>query len=182
MEKVQISVEKMRIPVRVHPIIREFLLDTTKTDVITPVKGDIYWSVIQNELELPPDDYKDPTDIQNLIYIELPNCHGHKAFSNEAGKAIYIDTMFRWYLSKKAQIKINSILKANFKNSYHCFMQGAIVGNPELQQKEAMELFCDLYNLSMDKVTPDMLKKSWMRSDHKKKINTNKFRINLICF
>jgi len=160
----------MRIPVRVHPIIREFLIDTTKTDVITPVKGDIYWGSIQNELELPPIDYKDPIDIQNFIFIELPNCHGHKA------------TMFRWYLSQKAQNKINSILKANFKNSYHCFMQGAILGNPDLQQKEAMELFCDFYNLSMDKVTPDMLKKSWMRSPHKEKINTNKFKFNLIFF
>jgi hypothetical protein len=174
--------ERMKVAVRVHPIIREFLIDTTGKDTIFPEKGDLYWGILAQNLETPPNDYIEPIDTDNYIYIELPNIHGHKYFCNQKKKSIYIDTLFRWYLSKEGQNKVNSILRKNFKNSFHCFVQGAVVCNPDLQQKEAIEMFCDTYNLSMDKITPDMLFKSWNRSPHKEKTRTNKFIHSLIFF
>ena len=35
--------QRMRIPVRVQPVLREYLIDSTGSDTITPSKGDLIW-------------------------------------------------------------------------------------------------------------------------------------------
>ncbi|HLP03837.1 MAG TPA: hypothetical protein VK152_00270 [Paludibacter sp.] len=176
------KIERMKVPVRVSPIIREFLIDTTGTDTIIPKQKDLIWTIIKQHLETAPDDYRDPIDLDNYIYIELLDCSAHPVFSLQRNDMLYVKTLFRWHLSQKGQNKINSILRANFKNAMHSFIMGAISCNPSLKQKEAMEEFCTTYNLSIQKLTPDMIKKSWDRSEHKKKIYDKHAHIQAIFF
>ena len=174
--------ERFKVPVRVNPIIREFLVDTTGSDTITPKPKDLIWSIIKQNLETIPDNYIEPIDTENYIYVELLDCGGHTSYCNQLNKVIYINTLFRWNLSPKGQNKIHTILRANFKNSMHSFILGAMACNPKLQQKEAMKQFCNTYNLSIQKLTPDMIKKSWDRSEHKKKIFNSNIKIRSIFF
>lgn len=174
--------ERMRVSVRVHPIIREFLIDTIGSDTITPKKGDLIWAILKQNLETAPENFREPIDIDNHIYIELLDCHSCSTYSVKSSVFLHINTMFRWHLSEKGQNRINSILRANFKTTMHCFIQGAISCNPELQQREAMEEFCNTYNLTMNKITPDMIKKSWDRSDHKRKLVDTRVKLNSIFF
>ena len=176
--------ERFKVPVRVNPIIREFLIDTTGSDTIVPKPKDLIWAIIKQNLETLPDDYIEPIDTDNYIYVELLDCGGggHACYCNQRNQIIYINTLFRWHLSNKGQNKINSILRANFKNSFHSFMMGAVRCNPLLQQKEAMEEFCNMYNLSIQKLTPDMIKKNWDRSEHKKKIFDSSIKVRSIFF
>lgn len=175
--------ERMKISVVVHPIIREFLIDTIGSDTITPKKGDIVWAIVKQNLETAPADYSsDPLNKENTIYIEILDCHSSSNYSVSSSKFIHINHLFRWYLSPTGQNKINMILRRNFKTALHTFMQGAIACNPEIQQKEAMNEFCNMYNLSMNKISPDMIKKSWDRSDHKRKIFDSTIKVNALFF
>lgn len=174
--------ERMKVPVRVSPILKEFLIDTTGSDTITPKKGDIVWSILKQHLETAPEPYPIHLDTQNYIYIEMLECSSNINYCNQANRFIYINTLFRWHLSERGQNRIRSILSKNFKSTLHNFMMGALACNPELQQREAMEEFCDLHNLTMSKITPDMIKKSWDRSDHKKKIHNAAIHLNSLFF
>lgn len=174
--------ERMKVAVRVQPILREFLIDSTGSDIITPKKGDLVWAILKQNLETAPDSYHEPIDGDNHIYIELLDCHSTAVYSLQNSVFTHINTLFRWHLSEKGQNKIRSILSKNFKSTMHAFIQGAIAVNPDLQQREAMEEFCNTYNLTMQNITPDMIKKSWDRSDHKKKIYNSHIRINTLFF
>ena len=172
--------QRMRIPVRVQPVLREYLIDSTGSDTITPSKGDLIWDIVKSSLETPPADYVEPVDIDNHIYIELLDCHSSLTFVGD--RFLHINTLFRWYLAPKAQARICRILSKNFKSVMHSFIQGAVAANPGLQQREAMECFCNTHNLTMQRITPDMIKKSWDRSDHKRKLMDRSVRLNTIFF
>ncbi len=159
---------RMRVAVRVHPTIREFIIDTNGSDLIVPGKHDLLWKKVkanlvtyseQNAIKENPED--------SYIYIELLDMHSTKQFTKDKGY-INMNPMYRCFLSKKGQSLVAAELRKRFKDSFHTFVMGALVGNPNLQQKEAFELFIEKFNLTQNKVTFDMLKKSWDRSEHKK--------------
>ena len=163
----------MRIPVRVQPVLREYLIDSTGSDTITPSKGDLIWDIVKSSLEPPPADYVEPVDIDNHIYIELLDCHSSLTFVGD--RFVHINTLFRWYLAPKAQARICRIPSKNFKSVMHSFIQGAVASNPRLEQRQAMEEFCKVYHLTMNELSEDMLKKSWDRSPHKLMVIKRKF-------
>lgn len=176
--------ERMKVAVKVHPIIREYVLDANNgSDTITPKKDDLIWGIIRQELETASfSEVHKPDPKSHYIYIELLNCHGHGQYNRHAGRIIYTDTLFRWNLSANGQNRVNNILRKNFKTVMHTFIMGQLTANPEMQQREAMEEFCYTFNLTMQNITPDMIKKSWDRSDHKKKLFDTSVRLNAIFF
>lgn len=174
-KKSPIVKEWMTVPVQVHPIIREFIIDTNGSDIIVPEKRSLLWKTVKFNLELPPPGYHEPQTKDNIIYIALLNCTGTKSISNNKDKTIYIDGLFRWYLGHKGQVEIASHFRKQFKHTFHCFVQGAVACNPRLEQRQAMEEFCKLYHLTLNELSEDMLKKSWDRSDHKLMVIKRKF-------
>lgn len=174
--------ERMKIPVQVHPIVREYLIDTTGSDTIVPQRHDLIWSTIKQYLETIPETNSEPMPADKTIYIELLDCRSTPVFCIQKAAFVHVNTLFRWHLSAKGQAKINHILRANFKAQLHAFIQGAVGCNPQLEQREAMEAFCDLHNLTMQKVTPDMIRRSWDRSDHKRKLSDRSARVNTIFY
>lgn len=174
------AMERMRIPVKVNPIIKEFLIDTVGSNVITPRKNDLIWAVLKQNLETVPAEGITEPDEASCIYVELLDCHDSKTWCIQKNTEIHVNSLFRWYLSEKGQNRINKILRSNFKSQLHSFVMGAVACNPELQQKEAMEQFCEIHNLSMQKITPDMIKKSWDRSEHKAKLNDKSICVNVL--
>ena len=175
--------ERMKVAVSVSPIIREYIIDVNNgSDIITPKRGDLLWGLTKQYLETAPMQPVAKDNDAHYIYIELLDCHSTKSYNQQAGCSIYMNTLFRWNLSETGQNKVHSVLKKNFKAIMHTFIMGQLSANPEMQQREAMEEFCTMFNLSMQNITPDMIKKSWDRSDHKKKLFDNSFRLNAIFF
>lgn len=175
-------IERMLIPVHVHPTIREFIIDTYGSDVVIPDKDSLFWKTIKYNLDLPPVGYKEPVTKDNIIYIGLLDSSGTKSVVRKKDKVIYINSMFRWYLSPDAQDEIAFFFRKQFKHTYHCFMQGAIAANPKVEQRKAMEEFCNIYNLTLNEISEDMLKKSWDRSEHKKMVMDKKNKLCPIFF
>lgn len=172
----------MRVSVRVHPTIREFIVETNGSDIITPNKDDLLWKQVKANLTTYNENNISSKDNDaSYVYIELLDSASVKsftAFNREKGKNyIYIDPLFRCFLTKRGENEIAKELRKRFKNSFHTFVMGALVGNPKLQQKEAFDLFIEKFNLSLNEITYEMLKKSWDRSIHKKSLFDDK----LIC-
>ena len=174
-KKSQVVKERMTTPIQVHPIIREFIIDTNGSDIIVPEKRSLFWKNIKYNLQAPPIDYQEPRTKDNIIYIALLESQGTKSLCKNSDKAIQINNLSRWYLSPEAQEEIASDLRKKFKHTFHCFMQGAIANNPKIEQRQAMEMFCNLYHLTMNELSEDMLKKSWDRSDHKLMVIKRRF-------
>jgi hypothetical protein len=174
-KKTSVTKERMLTPVQVHPIIREFIIDTNGSDVIVPEKNSLFWKTIKYNLEIPPEDYREPQTKDNIIYIALIDSTGTKSVSKKTDNTIYINHLFRWYLSHEAQEEIASYLRKQFKHTFHCYIQGAVSNNPNIEQRHAIENFCKMYHLTMNELSEDMLKKSWYRSDHKQMVEKRKF-------
>jgi hypothetical protein len=172
---------RMKIPVRVKPVIKEYILDTTGSDTIVPKKGDLLWAILKKHLQTPPANYHEPEcSTDETIFIELLDCHNTTTLVGD--KFVHINTLFRWYVDPIGVANINRILSRNFKSAMHCFIQGALAANPEMQQRQAMECFCDVHNLTMQKISPEMIKKSWDRSAHKQKLFDRSAKVNVIFF
>jgi hypothetical protein len=169
-----IVVERMLIPVQVHPTIREFIIDTHGSDVVVPDKYSLFWKTIKYNLETPPANYHEPLTRDNIIYVGLLDSSGTASLVRKRDKITYINSLFRWYLSPEAQEEIAFFFRKQFKHTFHCFMQGAVAANPKVEQRKAMEDFCRIYNLTLNEISEDMLKKSWDRSEHKKSVISTK--------
>lgn len=168
--------ERMTVPVQVHPTVREFIIDTYGSDVIIPDSQSQFWTTVKYYLKLPPVDYRTPETKDNIIHIALLDSLGAKSVNKQAGKLLHVDTLFRWYLSEDGQKEIAKHLRRELKHTFHCFVQGAVACNPKLEQRQAMEEFCKLYNLTLNELSEDMLKKSWDRSPHKTMVIKRKFK------
>ena len=162
--------ERMTVSVAVHPTIREFILDTNGSDTLVPDKSDLLWKLVKANLTTYQPDKND--DIKPCIQIELLQTGFHKSYNN--GSMLYISTMYHCYLTEKGQNEIAKELRSRFKNTFHTFVMGALVGNPDLKQKEAFILFINKFNLSENCITYEMLKKSWDRSLQKEIMKTKK--------
>jgi len=176
----------MTVDVKVHPTVREFILDTNGSALLVPDKYDWLWLKLKQHLDVPPKDYIPPTQEEidrEYIQISLLDassnqiCVHHKNRSNRKVKddsMVHINPLFRWYLSTSDQLAISQHLRSQFKECFHNFVQGAVVTNPHLQQKEAIMKFCEFYNLTLNEISEDLLIKSWQRSPQKEKIRYKK--------
>jgi len=156
-------------------MIREFIIDTHGSDLIVPERRSQLWEIVKYYLELPPPNYHFPETKDNLIYVALLDGHTYKTINKGSDTPIHLNPLFRWYLSEEACVKIAKHFRAQFKHTFHCYMQGAMANNPDMEQRQMMENFCRMYNLTLNELSEDMLKKSWDRSEHKKMVVKRKF-------
>ena len=175
------------VTIRVHPTIREFIIDTNGSDLIVPNKDDLLWKITKTNLTTWQEDSARINEGDSTIRIALLDCHGHKSFSFSTGKYngdrsnyIYQNPMFRTYITDHGMIDISKELRKRFKDAFHTFVMGALMGNPKLKQKDAFILFIEKFNLSENEITFDMLKKSWDRSDHKKSVFSKKIFCSIL--
>jgi len=170
------------VQVKVHPTVREFIVSTTGSNTIIPKKGDWLWFILKQNLDVPPPDYKFlQQDKDSFINISLLDTTGTKVQVRNKSKrksnrkdcdpsTIYLNPLFRWYLSVEAQYTIANHFRKAFKECFHNFVQGALVNNPGLEQKEAIMSFCDFYKIEFNEISEDMLVKSWQRSPQKERL------------
>lgn len=169
----------MTVSVKVHPTIREFIINTNGSDTIYPHKDDWMWLLLKQHLDTSPTDFNPQQDDELCtIKIMLLDTHRswmvhHKKKGNFRNKLdpnmVRIDTLFRWYLSEASQESISRHLRTQFKEYFHNFVYASLVANPRLEQKQAIHLFCDEHEITFNNISEDMLIKSWQRSRQRKK-------------
>lgn len=153
---------EMRIPlqIKVHPVVREYIVSTTGSDVIEPIPNSNFYHRVKTILQLNPKEYKKyPLESQSTITILVSK------FS--LGKENRIYGEHRNYLDDRRQYFLSKELYDGFKSIFHNYVLAYMRGGGK-QYKQAIEDFCDVYSLSLNNINYEMLKKSWDRSEQKK--------------
>lgn len=159
--------------VKLTPILKEYIVTKYGSDTIKLKRNDPLLIKIKYLLSNNPSDYRPVSNRSNYIKIEVQNFQ--LAYRKQ------IEQEYHNYLSPENQqiicIEINSEFKETFHNYVLAFLRGGIINRHFHQQKEAIEDFCQTYQLKLTKINYDMLKKSWDRSYQKKKyLNLLKIR------
>ena len=161
--------------VKVLPCLREFILCVNGgSDIIIPGRESKLWGIVKMHLDLVPPDYKpvpasgSDNCIRIAIFRSHRMCYNRNSHKYDPGKKrpnpnIVVDTIWRNYLNPVGQEAVASHLMHTFKLAYRSYMTGALGNNPELRIHDAIYSFCELYHITMENITYEMLRKDWFR-------------------
>ena len=136
--------------VKVLPCLREYILSVNDgSDIITPGRESKLWGIVKMHLDLVPDDYRPVPAAGDPDCIRIALFRSHRRQYN--------------YLNPQGQEAVASHLMHTFKLTYRSYMTGALGNSPGLTIRDAIYSFCELYNISMDNITYEMLRKDWFR-------------------
>lgn len=149
------------VSVSVSPILKEFIECVHKGAVIKLKPDDLMCQKIKYILQLMPADFSPVNTDPNAIKIEVTN---FQLFQRRGGRSLFhVDAEHRSFLNDRLQHILAKELNKGFKEIFHNYVLAFARAGRE--QKEGIEDFCEVYNLSMNKITYEMLKKSWQRSE-----------------
>lgn len=165
----------MDIDISVSPIIKEWIVATYGTDSVQCSKNNFLSRKIKYLLQLGSGKFI-PRNIHpsNRITIKLIN------FSiGSSNNRITINVDYRYSLPEEFDRIIEDEFYLQFKQVFHNFVLGYCLStnNSLGSQKEAIEIFCETYSISLNRINYEMLKKSWDRSPEKALINSKIKRI-----
>lgn len=160
----------LSIPVKVNPVLREYLVCIHGGSDLIPVdyQGPV-WTVVKTHLDTIPNDWTPDIggSAPDRIRLLMPTSHsGKRLYNQTAGAVIQTNYLYRSYLSEKGQRRVESILMKTFKDNFRQYMTGylsSVRSGAVPKIKDAIESFCELYQLEMEAVTYEMLKKDWYR-------------------
>ena len=158
------------VHVKIHHVIKEYYLSIYGSDTIEVSNNSSFGLRVRNILQLPPGMYK-KCSIKNptILTFMVPD-----SFAKDK-KGNTIKTKFKGYLDDRRQYFLSLQLILDFRLIFHNAMLGycrASRWEPGCQ-KTAIYSFCDTYKIAMNKVNYAMLKKSWDRSQEKKRKQIN---------
>ncbi|MBO8455840.1 MAG: hypothetical protein IAC08_05500 [Bacteroidetes bacterium] len=156
----------MTVDVKVSRPIREYVLSINDgSDLIKPERGSLLWGLIKLHLDLVPETYRPvpPDKRQDYIRIALYRTRSTRSYNVNTGRNMEVNTLFRNYLNEEGQRAVSDHIARGFKQTFRAYMGGALGNNPDLTIHDAVYEFCSDYNISMDSITYDMLRKDWYR-------------------
>lgn len=161
--------------VAVLPCLREYILSVNDgSDIITPGRESRLWGIVKMHLDLVPEDYEPvpAAGSKDCIRIALFRSHRRQYNRNphrsgqgrhRPSQMFVVDTLWRTYLNRQGQEAVASHLMHTFKLTFRSYMTGALGNSPGLTIHDAIYSFCELYGISMDTITYEMLRKDWFR-------------------
>lgn len=155
--------EIVSVDVRVGKILREFIICTAGSDAIAAQKDDILWCLIKQNLVTSPKIPYIIRDRSEFIRISLPATHSASTYNCRAEKALQLNTLFRNFLDEEGQRKIRKHFEKEYRNVFIIFMRSQFRAHPDMKIIDAINLFADEYNLTMDNISIQTLKKYWYR-------------------
>lgn len=171
MTKRKESEEPILVYVKVHQVLRDFIVATRGTDLIVADDKGPLWTTVKSFLRNIPNDYKPHPagPVAEYVRIVLPPISASSPIFNiPAGGTIVCNFLYRNYLDKRGQTAVADQLMKEFKGTYRSFMAGYLATHPNQrgysQIKEGIDEFCRIHRINMDdKITYEMLRKDWYR-------------------
>lgn len=158
------------VDVKVGKLLRNWVVNTYGTDVITLSKHSNFWAIIKQNLTLRPADYQPVEDRSEYIsFVLLVNGKDTQAYIAPDRKhpnrtSYQPNMMFRCYLSPKGEAIIRRLINEQFRNAFHCYMKGALNNNSEMTIVDAItEFLTDSKYVDFDNRTIATLTKHWYR-------------------
>lgn len=170
--------DAITVDVHVGRTLREFVVSTKGSDVLTPEKDSILWCLLKQHLVTSAEGYIPiPDELKGeYVRIALRSAHSATSYNVPAGRTIQINTLFRCYLDKTGENTIRKYLTLEFKKTFRDYMTGCLAINDKVRILDAIEEFCKDHGIPLDGViTFEMLRKDWYRycknKDKKRRIS-----------
>lgn len=156
------------VRVRVTSIVQQFVIALYGGTTIRCEHNDLMTQKIKHIVSLLPKGYKLPkeTDSCHYIDIEVKNVffgqckeNGYRAIYRKRAEA---NTYITVALQRELSVELKKLFNSLFHNYVFAYCRAR-----RLQtgcQKEGILDFCDSYNININKMDYDALKKSWQRS------------------
>jgi hypothetical protein len=142
------------VDVRVSPVVKEFYSGLYGSNVIVPDKRDYIFIVMRRLMEKVPADYKPVKNNETHLKILIRQCNN----SNR-------NERYYPYLQGNHQRLVNNYLRKQFRTLFLNYMLAW--SRRGGGQKNGIEDFCKVYNISFNNINYEMLKKLWDRSKEK---------------
>jgi hypothetical protein len=155
--------EFITVDVSVGESLKQFVVDCSGADLVSPEKDSILWCLVKTHLLLRPNPYSDIPDRTGLIRLQLRHSHSGRTFSLERHESIVIDTLYRCYLDSSGQRVVRRYFDRQFKHSFRMYMKGAMAGNPRVKVSYAIAEFLLEYNIDPTAQLLAALQKDWWR-------------------
>lgn len=152
------------VDVKVGSFIRNWVVSTYDTDCIKLDKDMNLWSIIKQNLDLLPNDYKPLESKEEYItFVLLADGKDTLAYDPKSNREYRVNTLYRCAISQKGENIIRRFLTKQFKNTFHNYMKGALNNNDALSITEAItEFLTDSHQVVTEKVV-STLSKDWYR-------------------
>lgn len=154
------------VSVQVSPAIREYILSINLgSDILMVGRESLLWGIVKMQLDLIPSGYRPvPTEGRTgEIRIALLKSRCDKVFNVNLNKVAEINTLFRNYLTASGQKAVCNYLDKQFHQTFRAYMGGALNNNPDLSIHEAIYEFASDYNIELEHISYDALRKDWYR-------------------
>jgi hypothetical protein len=145
------------------PALQEFVVCAFLNGTRRVSAADTFGKLIKPWLATPPDGYNPITpDGVDIFEFTLPAYNDKNTASN-------------FYIAPKAQKYIATILNEMFLNLMFIHLNNILPRMEREQIKEAIFDYCYSYNISMEHIQYDTLKKAYYRHRKKRKKNSSRF-------
>ena len=140
------------VDIKVSPFVYYFFVSSNNSNFIRLKNNDHLWKIIWPKLICPPVGNK-PIDSKYVLKVELFYLRSK-------------DIKHANCLSDKSQNIINDYLLSQIKRIFHNYVLAFTSAGGT--QQNGIEDFCFIYNIPLEEIKYDTLKKSWNRSYEKK--------------
>ncbi len=152
------------LDVKVSAILKEFIVSNWGSDTVALNKDDYFTQKIKHILQRLPETYAPihPSERDEYIRLQVKQV----AWSRRDTTSLFTKFPENAYLDDYLQQQIAKELNKYFKEIFHAYVLAFCSARRfvDNSQRDAIYDFCDVYNLKMNRVNFDMLKKSWNRS------------------
>lgn len=156
--------EIIEVDVKVGALLREFVISANGSDLLMPQKDDVLWCICkQNLLTAPPVPVviKDRTEYIRIALVKT--AASSKVYNIYKEENIRINTLFRNFFNEDGQARICNYLMKLYHSTFIVYMESHLKANPDIQIKQAIANFLTSYNIMMDHITHEALRKYWYR-------------------
>lgn len=153
------------VDIKVSPILKEFIEAKWGGDTIVLGKDDYFTQKIKHILQRYPEDYRPVKVSEREEYVRM---HVKHVEIIRVGSKCLFEKEVQWsYLDKYMQEQLSKELNKYFKEIFHAYVLAFCSARSFADncQRDGILDFCEVYNLRLNKVNFEMLKKSWYRSN-----------------
>ncbi len=156
--------DQLTVHVRTGRVLREFVIATKGSDVLTPAKDSFLWGLVKQHMTVWEHRSCSPCDSGECIQIAIKSSNGLVSYNARSRKTESFRSQYRCYLTCRGERIIQRYLKKEFKKTFRDYMTGCLNNNPDITIVEAIEEFLTDFHVTPDRViTVESLRKDWYR-------------------
>ena len=144
------------------------------SDVIRLDRRTNLWGIVKQNLDTLPNDYHIIQDRSEYIAVELLDVHQHKTYNRTADREIYINELYRCYISEAGQAAIRRYLENQIRAAFRVYMISRYSDGQDEQIRHAIGSFLSDFDLPINNQIIARLSKDWYRYRQK---NIEKYEI-----